>query len=142
MITRYDAYVGGPSSCEYEVTPVFHEANNVPVRKGYLCVRRVTLHRFHTVVNVWAFYDYVSSIWQVTANEASVCAEMIIKSKDFHVGFTQWIDSLRKWRVDPSVSEQCENELLAVISRFPNRWLQRYVEQQVKKVGTHVPVKK
>ena len=142
MITRYDAYVGGPSSCEYEVNPVFHEANNVPVRKGYLCIRRVTLHRFNVIVNIWGHYDYIPLIWRSVSTEANLLAELVIRAGDFMVAFTQWMESLRQWKVDPSVSEQCENELLDAISRFPNRWLDRYNEQQSKKVGTQVPGKK
>lgn len=142
MITRYDAYVGGPSSCEYEVNPIFHEANTVPVRKGYLCIRRVTIHRFNVVVNVWGFYDFVPAIWKAITIEANLLAELIIRAGDFSVALTQWIESLRQWRVDPSVSEICENDLLAAIDRFPNRWLERYREQQVMKAGTHVPEKK
>lgn len=142
MMTRVDVYCGGPSSCEYEVTPVFHEANSVPVRRGYYCIRRVVLNRFSTFINVWGFFDPITEIWRATSDEAIRLAETIIDKEDFAVGFNAWRDSLRAWCVDPTVSTQCESDLLDAIARFPNKWLERYVEQKLKKVGTQVPGKK
>lgn len=141
MILRYDVYVGGSHSREYEVTPLTHESQKVPVRSGYLCIRHVTIHRFQTVVIIWGHFDLVPAIWRATSEEAIVLAETIISAGDFMVGFTKWCDSLRSWKVDPTVSEACENELMAAISRFPNRWLQRYLDKY-SPVGTHVPGKK
>lgn len=141
MITRIDVYVGGPSSCEYEITPVNHESNIVAVRRGYLCVRRVTLHRFNTMINIWGFFDPVPAIWNTTTNAAFVLFNEITHFQDFAVAFNVWRDSLRQWKVDPSVSEQCEADLLAAIAAFPNRWLARVTERSNKNVGTQVPGK-
>ncbi len=142
MITRFDAYVGGPSSCEYEVTPVFHEKNSVAVRRGYYCIRRVVLNRFNTFINVWGFFDPIPDIWRATSDESIRLAEMIIDKEDFAVAFNAWRDSQRVWQVDPNVSAKCEQSLLDAIERFPNRWLPRYLKQQSKLVGTQVPGKK
>jgi hypothetical protein len=142
MITRYDVYLGGPSSCEYEVTPVIHESNTVPVRRGYYCIRRVTLHRFNTFINVWGFFDPIPDVWRATSDQCSCLAQCIIDKGDFAVGFNSWRDSMRVYAVDATVSVQCEQMLLDAIDKFPNRWLARYFEKAGKVLGTQVPAKK
>lgn len=125
MISRYDVYVGGPASCEYEVTPVFHEKNTVAVRRGYYCIRRVVLHRFNTFINIWGFFDPIPAIWQATSDESIRLAETIIEKEDFAVAFNAWRDAQRVWQVDPNISEKCEKMLLDAISRFEGRWFAR-----------------
>lgn len=125
MITRYDVYVGGQFSCEYEVHPVFHEKNSVPVKRGYYCIRRVVLNRFNTFINVWGFFDPVVAVWRATSDEAIRLAEFIIDKEDFAVGYNAWRDSQRAWCVDPSVSVDCELALLDAITAIPCKWRQR-----------------